>query len=72
MAEEVQINVLYVDDEVHNLNSFKAGFRRKFNVFIAESAVEGRKVLETEDIHIIITDQRMPLFLIILIPLESY
>jgi response regulator RpfG family c-di-GMP phosphodiesterase len=60
MAEEVQINVLYVDDEVHNLNSFKAGFRRKFNVFIAESAVEGRKVLETEDIHIIITDQRMP------------
>lgn len=54
------INVLYIDDEVHNLNSFKAGFRRLFNVFTADSAVEGRKILETEDIQVIITDQRMP------------
>lgn len=60
MNSDTQINVLYVDDEVHNLNSFKAGFRRKFNIFTAESAVEGRKVLETELIHVIITDQRMP------------
>lgn len=60
MSSEVIINVLYVDDEVHNLNAFKASFRRLFNVFIAESAVEGRKVLEKELIHVIITDQRMP------------
>lgn len=60
MSSDTSINVLYVDDEVHNLNSFKAGFRRKFNIFTAESAVEGRKVLETELIHVIITDQRMP------------
>jgi len=60
MSTEIPINVLYVDDEIHNLNSFKAGFRRLFNVFTAESAIEGRKVLEEEDIHVIITDQRMP------------
>jgi response regulator RpfG family c-di-GMP phosphodiesterase len=60
MSSEVSINVLYVDDEVHNLNAFRASFRRLFNVFIAESAVEGRKILETELIHVIITDQRMP------------
>lgn len=60
MAQDALINVLYVDDEVHNLNSFKAGFRRLFNIFTAESAAEGRKVLEAEDIHVIITDQRMP------------
>jgi response regulator RpfG family c-di-GMP phosphodiesterase len=60
MPSDVAINVLYIDDEVHNLNSFKAGFRRLFNVFTAESAIEGRKVLEAEDIHVIITDQRMP------------
>jgi len=60
MGHDASINVLYVDDEVHNLNSFKAGFRRLFNIFTAESAAEGRKVLETEDIHVIITDQRMP------------
>lgn len=60
MSSDKQINVLYVDDEVHNLNSFKAGFRRLFNVFTAESAEEGRKILESEDIQVIITDQRMP------------
>jgi response regulator RpfG family c-di-GMP phosphodiesterase len=60
MSPDAQINVLYVDDEVHNLNSFKAGFRRLFNVFTAESASEGLKVIETEEIHVIITDQRMP------------
>lgn len=60
MSSDALINVLYVDDEVHNLNSFKAGFRRLFNVFVAESAAEGRKILETENIQVIITDQRMP------------
>ena len=60
MSSEVSINVLYVDDEVHNLNAFRASFRRLFNVFIAESAIDGRKILETELIHVIITDQRMP------------
>jgi len=60
MSSEASISVLYVDDEIHNLNAFKASFRRLFNVFIAESAVEGRKILETQEIHIIITDQRMP------------
>lgn len=60
MNSDARINVLYIDDEVHNLNSFKAGFRRMFNVFTAESALEGRKILDKEDIQVIITDQRMP------------
>ncbi|MEJ2903258.1 response regulator [Pedobacter panaciterrae] len=60
MSSGASINVLYVDDELHNLNSFKAGFRRLFNIFTAESALEGRKILEAENIHVIITDQRMP------------
>ncbi len=54
------INVLYIDDEVHNLTSFKAAFRRNYNVFTAESAEEGKTILEAEDIHIILSDQRMP------------
>ncbi|WP_285055793.1 response regulator [Pedobacter ginsengisoli] len=60
MPSDAVINVLYIDDEVHNLNSFKAGFRRLFNVFTAESAAEGRKILEKEKVEVIITDQRMP------------
>ncbi len=55
-----QFGVLYVDDEVHNLNSFKAAFRRDFNIHVAQSAREGRKVLDQNEIAVIVTDQRMP------------
>ena len=53
-------NILYVDDEPHNLSAFAATFRRMYKVFTAESAEEGRKILDSEDIQVIITDQRMP------------
>jgi response regulator RpfG family c-di-GMP phosphodiesterase len=58
--EKDKIHVLYVDDEEHNLVSFKASFRRSFKIWTAISANEAREVLEKEEIHIIITDQRMP------------
>ncbi len=54
------INVLYVDDELNNLNSFIACFRRDFNVLIANSAEEAKNVINENDIHVLITDQRMP------------
>src|ERR1700759_2640098 len=52
--------VLYVDDEINNLNSFKAAFRRDFDIHVAQSARGGRKILDSNEIGIIITDQRMP------------
>ncbi|MDP1811881.1 MAG: response regulator [Sediminibacterium sp.] len=58
--EDKNINVLYIDDEPNNITSFKAAFRRIFNIFTAESAEEGRIILETEPIHVILSDQRMP------------
>jgi response regulator RpfG family c-di-GMP phosphodiesterase len=58
--DQVKINVLYVDDEVGNLNAFKASFRRDFNVFTAESADEGYEIIKQNEIEIILTDQRMP------------
>jgi len=57
---EGKINILYVDDEVNNLVAFKANFRTLYDVYIAESAEEGFKILRSTKIHIIITDQRMP------------
>ena len=56
----MSFGVLYVDDEINNLNSFKAAFRRDFDIYTAQSAREGRKVLDTNEIGVIITDQRMP------------
>jgi response regulator RpfG family c-di-GMP phosphodiesterase len=58
--EKQLINILYVDDEVHNLNAFKASFRRTFNVFTAESAMEAMTILQTQPMHIVVSDQRMP------------
>jgi response regulator RpfG family c-di-GMP phosphodiesterase len=60
MVKSETINVLYVDDEPHNLDSFKAAFRRDFNIFIALSAKEASLVLKKNIIHVLITDQRMP------------
>jgi DNA-binding NtrC family response regulator len=54
------IGVLYVDDEINNINSFKAAFRRDFEIFTAISAKEGRAILDSQEIGVIITDQRMP------------
>jgi response regulator RpfG family c-di-GMP phosphodiesterase len=54
------INVLYIDDEPHNLTAFKAAFRRDYNIYLAESAEEGRQVLDKHKIHVILSDQRMP------------
>ena len=56
----MELGVLYVDDEINNLNSFKAAFRRDFEIYTASSAKEGRKILDSHEIGVIITDQRMP------------
>jgi len=53
-------NILYVDDEVNNLNSFRAALRRYYNVYTAESGAEGIEILAKNDIHVVVTDQRMP------------
>lgn len=55
-----KLTLLYVDDEMHNLQAFKATFRRDYTVHLAISAKEGREILSKEPIDIIITDQRMP------------
>jgi len=55
-----KIKVLYIDDEVENLNAFKAAFRRQFEVHLGTSAQEGVEVLRNEPIEVVISDQRMP------------
>ncbi|MTI41788.1 hybrid sensor histidine kinase/response regulator [Fulvivirga lutimaris] len=52
--------ILYVDDEVKNLDSFKIIFRREYEVLVAKSAQEGLEMLRDNEIRLVITDQRMP------------
>ena len=53
-------SILYVDDEEDNLTVFKSTFRREFTIYLANSGAEGIEILKNHEIHIIITDQRMP------------
>jgi response regulator RpfG family c-di-GMP phosphodiesterase len=53
------INVLYVDEEEYNVQSFTSNFRRVFNVFTALSIFEANMVLSKHTIHVIIVEQRM-------------
>lgn len=52
--------ILYVDDEEHNLISFRATFRRDYQVYTAISGEEGLEIVRNQPIDLIITDQRMP------------
>lgn len=56
----MKINILYIDDEENNLNSFKATFRLKYKVYTALCAADALKILNETPVEIIITDQRMP------------
>ncbi len=60
MATPAPIKILYLDDEVNNLLSFKSTFRREYDIFTATTAAEGMRVLNEHEIHVIIADQRMP------------
>jgi two-component system, sensor histidine kinase and response regulator len=55
-----KIPILYIDDELSNLHAFNATLRKKYRIFLAQSAAEGIKVLSENEICVIITDQRMP------------
>lgn len=53
-------NLLYVDDEPINLQLFKFNFRQHYNLFLAQSAMEGLEILQKQDVSIVISDFKMP------------
>lgn len=55
-----EFTILYVDDEVNNLISFRASFRREYKILTAQEGNEALKVLEQNEVHLVLSDQRMP------------
>lgn len=55
-----EYSILYVDDEKPNLRGFKSTFRRHYNVYTALNADEALEILKENEIHLVITDHRMP------------
>ncbi len=62
MEIKEKITVLYLDDEMNNLNSFKATFRFDYNVLLANNHEEAEALLNNPDnkIKVVLSDQRMP------------
>lgn len=52
--------LLVVDDEPNVCDSVHDLLRREFNVIKARSADEGVQLMQQHEVHIIMTDQRMP------------
>lgn len=52
--------VLFVDDEERIVNLLKMMFRGSCDVFTATSGADALRIVETHDIHVIVSDQRMP------------
>ncbi len=61
METSEKIKILYVDDEINNLNSFKASYRLHYQILLADSVDKAIEIVENEpDIVTILSDQRMP------------
>ena len=60
MATEQKYSILYVDDEESNLRIFKTAFKRFYTIHTASSAALGLALLRREEVHLIVTDQKMP------------
>lgn len=60
MSQEMRKTILCVDDEQDILDSLYDTFMERFEVKIASSGEEALRIFTTEDISIVITDQRMP------------
>ncbi len=60
MKTPTKHTLLVVDDEPDVCDSVHDLLRREFKVLKAKSAAEGYKLMEDNEVHIIMTDQRMP------------
>jgi response regulator RpfG family c-di-GMP phosphodiesterase len=52
--------LLVIDDEPHVCDSVFDLLRREFRVLKASSAAEGYRIMQQEEVHIVMSDQRMP------------
>ena len=60
MRPPAKYTLLIVDDEPDVCDSVHDLLRREFRVLKAHSGQEGYEIMQEEEVHIIMTDQRMP------------
>ncbi|MFO0953152.1 MAG: response regulator [Isosphaeraceae bacterium] len=60
MSPQSKYCILVVDDEPNVCDSVYDLLRREFRVLKAHSADEGYRLMQQEEVHIVMSDQRMP------------
>ncbi len=60
-ANRSKPSILFVDDEQRVLNSMRALFRRDYNLFLTTRGDEALKIIDQNDIDVVVADQRMPI-----------
>lgn len=54
-------NVLFVDDEERILRTLKMLFKQQYNVHITTDGHEALEIIKQNNIHVLVSDQRMPI-----------
>jgi DNA-binding NtrC family response regulator len=57
---QAKANVLFVDDEERIVNLLRLMFRTTYQVFTATSGAQALEIIRAQQIHVIVSDQRMP------------
>lgn len=58
---EPDVTILYVDDEIINLQVFEINFKKKYKVISAQSGIEALDKLDDDNsIIVVVSDMRMP------------
>ena len=60
MAEPSKYSILVVDDEEEILQSLRGLLRLEYDVHTAQNAAEGLEIFRRRQIHVVMSDQRMP------------
>ncbi len=60
MLDVKRYPILVVDDEQDNLDAFRFNFRKTFDILTASGGAEALQILDTREVAVVITDQRMP------------
>src|SRR6185437_11757054 len=60
MKPSAKHTLLIIDDEPNVCDSVHDLLRREFRVLKAHSAQEGYRIMQEEEVHIVMSDQRMP------------
>jgi response regulator RpfG family c-di-GMP phosphodiesterase len=58
--QQDKLSLLIVDDETGIITSLEEGFRTAFKVYTANSAQEALQAFRDHEVHIVLSDQRMP------------